>query len=549
MIEARRDRWLGWGLLAVIAVTLVSTATWNSGYNSDQQRVIDTQRAMVRSLEYTQPDHTWNGVAYLPGILVTLGHLAPELPTIVVELAQGPTVPLDVPRYPTLHGWQTEMYRLMGTEQYKIEMRRVYMALTLPALLFVFLTVLRLFPGRHVVAAGAAGLVGLSWHVSMHARWTEVDGPMMMGTALALYLLCCALTVRTRQEGTLTAIGLGAAVGWVLGCKVSGIWLVIPSVAALLQMRFWRGWRDRALLVLVFGLALVMVYATISPESWRDPLRVLNHGFFQVRDYRSIGERYPYYVEPPFDHLWMILRWLFTVQPSASPWLAGVLSLATLTGIWGLARQRRRFAITAAIYPVLFLFFMSRLPLFQLRNYLQLVPFAAVAFGAGLITLSGRAPKPWMRRALAAVVGGIFLFNAGWLAYADHDMRTTTRDTILAEVREHLRESPREVLVSQRLYREVHDTLEEGYACTRNASDAEPGEADVLMYYMDHNAWHWRAVAPGWVDRYFAPLENDWHWSTLFKGTMEQHRVVLLPEDHAREMRVPLYLFQRCTPR
>lgn len=540
------SRSLGYALLVATAGIFLSTATLDSGYNFDQQRLIRGQRQIVEGLQITQPDHTWNGMAYLPGMIVSAGYLVPLLPRVVSELAHNPSVPLDASRSPTLYRWQRDMFRRIGTEQYKIEMRRVFLLLTLPCLLWVFLTVLRIFPGRHLTAAAAAALVGLSWETSMHARWTEVDGPMMQLVALSMYLVSCALTVRTRSSGPLLAMGLGAAAGGVLACKVSGVWIVLPAAAALLQMRFWNGFQNRLLLALAFGAALVCVFATLSPAAFTDPIGVLNHGFFQVRDYRSIREDYPVYVSPPFEHLAVALQWLLTAMPSSQTGFSVVLSLFSVGGLVVLARSRTRFLCTAGIYPLLVLLFMIRMPLFQLRNYLQLIPFVSVAFAAGLLWLfQSRAPR-WSKLTSIIAVVVIFLFNAGWLVHADQEMQTTTRDTILEDVKTYLSDAPEDHWVSMRLHKQLEDHLAQRFSCERGPEEVGSAKGKVLMYYMDHSAWRWRAASPGLVERFFSSPEANFAWLTLWKGKMEQHRIVLLQQEHAQSMNVNLRSFLHC---
>ncbi len=542
------QRGLGWALLAVVALTMVGTADLDTGYNFDQQRILQFHRDTVRELRWTQPDHTWNGIVYLPGLAVSLGYLAPELPQVISELAHGPRVPLSSANSPTLAAWQEDMYRRIGSERFKIEMRAVYLAFALPVLLWIFLAVLRLYPGRYLAAAAAAGFIGLSWEFTMHTRWTELDPTMTMFVALALYLMTCALTARTRGGGLATALGLGAAVGCVLGCKVSGVWLVVPATIALFQIRFWRGLRDRLTLMGAFWLALLMVYGAVSPDSWIDPLGVLNHGFFQIADYRSIGEEYPAYVSPPFGHFARICRWLFTVQPSSVPAFAVGLSLISAVGAYALVRSRRRAALTLGVYPLMLMFFMSRLPLFQLRNYLQLIPFVALAFGAGLIWLWARLPRAWMRTALAAAVTLVLAFNAGWLAHVQHSMQSTTRETIHAEVRGYIETTDHDLLVSPRAYTTMREALDARFECARRPPSSEPAleSPEVLMYYMDHSPWRWRIAVPGLAIRWFAPLELDHDWLTLWKGKIEQHRFVLLTEERAVDMTVPVHVFYRC---
>ncbi|MGE0791370.1 MAG: hypothetical protein AB7S26_37190 [Sandaracinaceae bacterium] len=547
MRDPRLQRWIGHSLTAAILAFTASTATLDAHYEWDQHRILDAERDSVAAVAYVQPDRTWNGMAYDPTFFVAAVYLVPKLPQIISEIAHNPRMPLQPGMYPTLAEWQHDMFRRIGTEAHKVEVRRVHLALGLIAVLFVYLTVLRLFPGRYAPAVGSVAFLALSWEVVMHFRWTEVDVPMTTGITLFAYLVACGITARTREAAMLHAIGVGVAAGLVIACKVSGVWALAVGGLSVVRFPYWTRVRDRAALVLAMSFGAIATYATLSPASFADPIGTLTHAFHQVADYRSIPEDYPVYVAPPWGHLARICEWLFLYQPSHVPVFALALSLVAVVGLYALVRDRRRFALTAGVYPVLVLAMMTRLPLFQLRNYLHLVPFFAIGFAAGLVYLSTLLRKPWMRHALAAAVVGIFAFNAGWLVYADHSMRTTTRDVIVAEAERYLAETDDAQLVSPRAYRETRATLDARFTCARPGPDETAPW--VLIYYQDHHPLRWRAATPGFVERWFAPLETDFDWLTLWKGRFDHHRMALLSRESAEAMHVETHAFLLCRPR
>lgn len=550
-IQVRREKRIAVGALVLVMATFVTTASLDNGYNWDEWKQTETTLATVRQVEFDQTRFVWSGIAFLPGVVVAAIHMAPELPRILVEMKRHPDMPFDAGRYPSLSAWQTEMYRRLGGERVKAEVRFVHVLLTVPALLWVFLTMLRVFPRRYLAATAAAAFLGTSWEVAQRARCTEVDAPMMQFVALSIFAISVALTVRSRQGGLLSAIALGATVALVMGCKVSGVYMAPVALVALFRVPMWKGARDRLLLLAAFGGALVAVYAAVSPDTYSGPLHTVHNAFFTMRDYNSVTGGHPYFVETPWEHLGRVFVWLTCVLPSTNVPGALGLTVVTAIGMFALAKCRPAFAAILAIYPATMLLTMANMPILQLRNYLLFVPFLAVAFGAGVIWLRARVPRRApIEIALATLVGGVLLYNAGFLFYADYSVRHTTRDSLMAEIREYVAGAEHDLWVSSRLRQNLGASLDEHFECERRGEDDELGEdARVLLYYTDHHPRHWLAFRLGFVEHTFAPLDANYEWYVTWKGKLEQHRVALLGRESADAMEVPYARYFGCRRR
>jgi len=550
-IQVRREKRIAIGALVLLMATFVTTASLDNGYNWDEWKQIETTRASVRQVEFDQTKLVWSGIAFWPGVIVAGLHMVPELPNIIREMKAQPAMPFDAGRYPTLRAWQTNMYRQIGAERFKAEVRLVHVLLTAPALLWVFLTLLRLFPRRYLEAVAGSALLGTSWEVAQRARCTEVDAPMMQFVALAVLMISVALTVRSRQGGLLAALGLGAVAAAVVGCKISGVYMASVTVVALFRIPMWSGVKDRLVLLLAFTGALIAVYAAVSPETYVGPIRNVHNAFNSMGLYNSVAPPHPYYVEPPFEHMGRVFVWLGCVLPSSNVALAVVLSLVAGVGIYSLAKGRRAFAAIVAIYPATMLATLVNMPILQLRNYLLFAPILAVAFGAGVIWLRVRARRhPPAETVLAAVVVAILLFNVGFLFYADHSVRHTTRDSLMEEVREYIAATDHDLWVSPRLSRNLGNSLDEHFVCEPRAED-DPlaDDARVLLYYTDHHPRNWLSFRLGFVERIFAPLDANYEWYVTWKGKLEQHRMALLGRESAEEMNVPYTRYIGCRRR
>lgn len=551
-VTLRRHRHASFVIVGAVMAIFVGTASLDHGYNWDEWALIEATRASVRDVEVVQPRHIYNGF-YLSCALAVVGaHGLDDLPAALAEIKQMPALPFEPARYRAIHVWQTDMYRLLGTEQFKLEVRAVFLGLTSLAILWVFLTLLRLFPNRYLEAAGGAALMGLSWEIAVRARCTEVDAPQMMLVALHLYATAVALTTTTRNRTILATMGVGLATGLVIGCKMTGVFLIVPSAILAILVPTARRARDRALLVLVMLAALGGAVAFFAPETFSDPIRVLHQGFNTAEGYRSVMPGYPFYVEPPHEHFYRIQLWTFLVAPSPYVPIAAALSLIALAGFVRLVRRRKRFSLLAVIYPVAVVVTMSTLPLLQQRNFLQLFPYVCVAFGAGLGAIRLRWPDRRVALGLLAAVGAAMLVNAGYLFHAQRSVRDTTRDSILEDVRAYVAQTSHDFYTSRRLHAALADTAfrEEAFECAGVAPDEAPlSDPRLLIYYTDHVPRQWLSVRMGFVERTFAPLDQNYDWYATWKGHLEHHRVVAVSMENAAEMQVDLRRMLRCRRR
>ncbi|MEM9073405.1 MAG: hypothetical protein AAGE52_33175 [Myxococcota bacterium] len=543
-----RRRKAAWAALGLLAINFIATASLDHGYNWDEWYHLEGTRQTVDQLQLHPRGHIYNGAYFLPGYVVLAAHLVDDLPAILGEMAKSPGVEFDLSRYPTLAEWRTDMLRLLSTERYKQEVRFVFVLMTVPALLWVFLTVLALFPHRYWEALGAAALVGLSWEISRRSRCIEVDAPQMQFVAFELFMIASAFSAKLRSRALWNVVGIGFAAGLIVACKASGVYALILGGAAVFAVPLFRGVRDRALLLTVLTLGFVVAVFLASPFTAVDPIRAVWQQMATWADYQSIRDTHPFFVNAPWEHLGKVLLWLFLVVTAPRFYVAAVFALVCVLGMGVLARYRPRFAIIAALYPLATLSTMTALILLQIRNYTQFFPFLAISFGAGLVYLGRRfADRPIALRGLIAVIGAAFAFNAGWLALADQSVRTTTRDSILADVRAHVSGIDHDLRVSPRLHRALEATFDEHFECTaRSRPGDDLREPRVLMYYTDHHPFHWTAMSPGYVERTFAPMDANFDWYSLWKGRLEHHRVVLMSLANADEMGVPMHSFFDC---
>jgi hypothetical protein len=226
-------------------------------------------------------------------------------------------------------------------------------------------------------------------------------------------------------------------------------------------------------------------------------------------------------------------------------------SLVALVGAVVLARKHPKLALLWMLWLLPLLFVLMRQPLLAIRNYLQIAPLMAVAFGFGVVAISDRLAKHgrW-RWALAGVVTLVFVFNAGSLAHAAWTVRTATAESMLEDTAEYLREQDYDVYMSPRLHRAIGAELADVYECSPPSGTAPPlREPRVAMYYFDHSWRLWLSNRVDFVEHTAAPRVVNYNYYACWLGRDEELRTVVMPVDHATEMRVPVRSFYVCRRR
>lgn len=547
------------GLLALAFVVATSWTTGMAGLDHglhwDEWYEVTVTREAIQGATMAEPPATntlqniYYGLYFVPGKLVVLAHALPHLPDVVKEIASGPRWPYQPNSYPSMVQMREELLAFVETTQFKLECRAVFLTLSCLAPIFVFLTVLTLFPRRHLVAAAAAGFIALSFEVATHSRWIAVDGPQVAVVALELWMIARALTSRTRLRAASSLLLASVAAGLALSCKATGLFALLPIFASPLIVRStFPSRRERAALLATGVFLAFCVFVLLTPRAQLDPLRIFNTINLTRSDYGSSNHANA--VSGPLEHAWRFgIWWVFFV---GSPYriAAAFFAVVSALGVWTLTRTRKKLALAWGAFAVVLLALLISQRLLIVRNYLQLTPLYALAFAAGLITLSHRLrDRPFARSAGAALVALILCANGASLAHAAWTIRSTTQASILDDTVEHLRASSTDLRVSPRLFRAIGERLEETHACGAPDASAELVESRVAMYYHDHDAWSWTTNRVGFVERTFAPRITNFDFYSTWRGRFEEHRVVVLREENALEMEVSLRAFRVCRPR
>jgi len=367
-------------------------------------------------------------------------------PLALASLDEVETGPADDPwfiSHPSFYLWNRRLTALFGTA----------------AVLLTFLLARRLWNGpprtrtESGADEGAADLAGLlaalalatlPFHV-VHSAYLSTDVP---AATLALAAVFFSVRfVQDRRSGDLALaallVGLAASTKYNLATA-----LTVPAAAlAITRLRRaaaptaepaagasppgHRPWLWAALVALpAVGFLVGTPYALFDLRTF------LDHAGFEVRHYLVRGHRLAT-IEPGWPHL---LADLEKLVGQAGIWLV----LPALAG--AVVALRRRAGWVAFLLPALQLVLTARTSVHFHRNLLVLYPFAAVAFGLGVVALGGwlgrglrrRGPR-WRRPAVvgfwilvALLLGGrtVRTLAASWRTASTPETRSQAVDEI-----------------------------------------------------------------------------------------------------------------------
>lgn len=541
---------------AIAAWSIVVFSTANAAVGIDYGRHWDEWahvQGITRCLERLSlfpQSYYYNGFYFYPGFLAIAIHDHERIVGIPHEiLSRSATVEFNPERFPTLRYVQHDLPRWVESNDYKLLTRRIFIALSLPAILWIFYAFARLFRDRWPDALAAAAFIGLSWEVVTTSRHIAVDAPLMQFTALQMLALAFARRPRGPVGYLVAMIASGVAAGFAAGSKTTGVIAVVVSLVATFTFPCpWSRLRVRLAVACAVLVAFFTAFFVSTPQDFIDPIRYFAFTLFSKLDYNSVGPGYPYYVDAPFEHWGRLALYLLTAVPSYFIVPAAALSLVVLRGFHAWWKQDWRSLVPWLVWLALYLFVLRDVRLLQIRNNMMLVPMFAIAFGVGVASLRDLLLARVHRLAhhgFVAVLVGIFALNAGWIVYTAWTIPNTTRETIRRDAAEYVKGSLRRARVSPRVRDALSDALQ-GFTCRPAAARAEPGTS-VLLYFDDHPATQWLANRQNFVDRTFASMEINYDWYSTWRGRFEHDRIIALPVEHAAEMSLDMSRYVDCS--
>ena len=542
------SRGFAWAALAVITAVHLGTAVMgvHFGTHWDDYAVVGGMNQSVDTMKLSPEYFGYNGMYYVSSALATAPWLAAASPSVVQELGGELRRPLDVSRVPSLLQLQERLRTFYNSPEYLPRARVISSVLVSFLLLWLFLLMRALLPQRPWLAVSACLFAGLSWELNYHARFISIDALMAQFFVLELWALAKALTGDEVLKRIFWLVLATWAAALAFGCKVTGVFQFgLVLAVALFELPKTLPWTQRC--VVLFGLVanFVMAFAVSTPVAFTDPVRVV-FGLAQERRHYNVAEQTcTHCVDGWGDHVLQVLTWTSTSVGSMYRGVAVVLFLVCCWGAWRWLRNPHRLARYLFSFLAVWLAFMTSNRLFIARNYLILIPFLAVAFAFGVGQLGAlleRHAWAWKKVVLPAAVCAVAVLNAQWLWRAARSIETTTRQTILADVRRELSGTGRTVAMSARLKEVLEQEAAAPLQCL--TADETPGQAFVLFSEVEQGAW--KARQPFLVREVFSSFEVNYRWYPTWYGNNKESRVYEVDVTAAKALGIPAQPWLNC---
>lgn len=463
------NRWIS--LLAVVIVLAVFLVTGFMGLDfgnyPDESRLIRPIKLMIQTETLLPSYYIWPTVPYLVG----LGALVPEA---IVYSDEANTKDL--------------LFRFIDAPEYILRLRGLFLSITALTVLWTYLLVLK-WHRSWLQALLAAALLGLSWEVAYHSRFTATDGLTMQFAALTMLLVMTAW-LHPDKPAWLKLAAICA--GITTGSKYTGGFLLLPVI--LVAYVQWRPKLSKCNLakqimnlILIYGI----VYLATTPGTilqfksfsyhLRSASRIYRTGIGPGPTDGSTVPEAPYTTRPGLEHLRHILVYYAFALFSRYELIAAIAFLLTVIGIIFSLKETPREALIYLTGPALYVLYMATNRLFLVRNHLVLVPYLAVmaAYGAGVIIR--RLPYGWLRMVVGLGLAAMLLANGWWLIYAARTVQDRTRSgRFVAELEEYIRRHPdKRFFVSEELWQQLQ--LNNSGIPTNVTRD--PAESDLAAFY------------------------------------------------------------------
>lgn len=501
------------------------------GVHWDEHYQIEGVRACIDNLILLPQKYIYGTVYFLSGIAVVLAHSRWFPLAFAREMSTRANQDIiNLASYPSVQRFQRESHALIDSPRYLIENRMIFFALSSLVILWVYLLVRRLHPGRYAAALAAAAFVAGSWELQYHARFLAVDAAMAQVLTCQLLLLAAAWLARTPGWRMTWYLGSAFAAGMALTCKATGVSAFFPVALLPFLLPEQTDMRRRIGLAALGSVVAGVTAMLMQPGLFIDPLRVITVMTRESWEYGRIASDHPNLTSGIVDRLGSFLAWLWLAVPSPFVAVAVIASLIALLGLVVFVGAYRRLAILGAALFAPLLLAMITHPLMIVRQYLVFVPVLAVGFGNGIAWLQDRLrPEPWVWRVGMAALALVFLVQEHWLYGAAISIRDSNATTIADRAAADLLKAPEAIRLSANAYRELAPRLAPRFRCTPAAAAGR--NLPVAIHVNEHA---WRSNSFGLSRRFYGQRDVNYDWYSSWIGHPEHSPLMIVSPRNAR---------------
>jgi 4-amino-4-deoxy-L-arabinose transferase-like glycosyltransferase len=342
----------------------------NFGYHWDAIKHLGAVRQTVETGILLPHSYLYPSMTYL----LTLSCVAPE---DVAAVASGAT---------SLESFKAAVSPILGTREFLLRVRTVFIVLRALAILCVYAAVLAWRRG-HLEATLAAGLLGTSWEFAYHSRWIAPDCLVVVLSAMTL--LGFGLAVRE-----------GAPLGWFwLSCITAGLacatkypsgLLLLPCLVAAWLTR-GPSLKSRTKLALLSLLLFSAAFLVVTPGMVLEPFRFIDDVQWQ-RSVYGVKGHFGYTVRSNLVHSFKIVQYLGMVFFARHSAIAVLFFGFACFGTYKLVRESAKRAAVFLLFPVLYVLLFSVQRVMIVRNDLVVAPFLAILSARGTASLLSLIP-------------------------------------------------------------------------------------------------------------------------------------------------------------
>jgi hypothetical protein len=418
----------------------------------------------------------------------------------------------------------------LNSPEFPLRARRLYSFIAALTTVWVYLTILvwrRSWPA----ALTGSMLIALSWEVVYHARWIAPDELVMQFGALTVFLTF--LSWKRQQPRLLYLASVAAALA--CGAKYPGAMMLLPVLSGVWLSGLTLRHRIKTTIV---ALALfTVVYLASTPGTVLQPFKFYD-SIQMVRNIYAKGW-YGYSVNPGLGHFWKIFVYFSSQLFSSNTLVAIVLFLLVPAGLIVVLRGSRKAALMLLVFPVIYVIYFSGQRAMIVRNYLVLVPFAAILAGRGFEWMqAGLSKRRAARMGLTALLAILFSINAIDQVQASNSIakRNDTRVFLHQFTNYVAGHNKLRILVSPAL--EVKLTGR-GFWADNLISQKQFGFTrafdEYASYYSETvspRSYVWVTNRPGTFSHVFGPREINLDYYTGWPG---DDRIILLTKSRVRK--------------
>ncbi len=379
----------------------------------------------------------------------------------------------------------------------------------------------------------AAALLASTWELFYHSRWISPNTVMMQFAALVGMLLSLSFSNRPRPVMVYLA---GFFSGLACACKYPAGLLLMPVLVRAFFLKgegeLPQGLSGRFGRMMVCTSLCLVAFLGVTPGILVEPAKFLADTANVVNWYRSghVG----YSVSAGFEHLWLMIVYLFGVSLSSSSLVSVGFSIVIVAGIIKLFKEDPQKAIVFSLFPALYLALFTMQRVMIVRNLQIIVPFLAIFFSYGVGSLRAHF---WGRHCVLVLVPVFIFGNYLWLYNSTLSLRDSAAGDYISEAYEYLKssDSVEKYWLSPKV---TAGFAAAGFEPLDAARASTFEEANFVALFTDEvQGTSWVANRFGYFTRVFGPLDVNLNYYPTWASGRDGPgvaRIVILPSERAK---------------